>query len=122
MGTRTRGSVQGTKDLRAAWPGLHRTWRFLQPYLRPQRRLMFGGVVALLADVGFRLMEPWPIAWVLNAVVDPARRNASLVPFLALCAVAVVAFAGLRAAASYVSTVALASAGSRAMTEVRGAR
>ena len=115
MATRT-----GSKELRAAWPGLRRTWRFLRPYLRPHRRLMVGGSVALLADVGFRLMEPWPIAWVLNAVVDPTRRNAGLVPFLALCAMAVVVFAGLRAAASYVSTVALASAGSRAMTDVRG--
>jgi ATP-binding cassette subfamily B protein len=114
-----QGGVQGAKELRAAWPGLRRTWLYLQPYLRPHRRLMVGGVAALLADVGFRLMEPWPLAWVLNAVVDPARRNADLIPFLAVCAVAVVAFAGLRAGASYLSTVALASAGNRALTQVR---
>jgi len=119
MGTRTRGSVQGTEDLRAAWPGLRRTWVYLQPYLKPHRRLMVGGVVALLADVGFRLMEPWPLAWVLNAVVDPSRRGTGLVPFLALCALAVVGFAALRAAASYVSTVALANVGNKAMTSVR---
>jgi ATP-binding cassette subfamily B protein len=120
MARRQRPGATGAKDLRAAWPGLRRTWRYLQPYLRPHRKLMVGGLVALLADVGFRLMEPWPIAWVLNAVVDPARRSPDLLPFLALCAVAVVAFAGLRAGASYVSTVALASAGSRAMSDVRG--
>ena len=116
---RSKGGVEGAKELRAAWPGLRRTWLYLQPYLRPHRRLMVGGVLALLADVGFRLMEPWPLAWVLNAVVDPARRNADLVPFLAMCAAAVVAFAALRAGASYLSTVALASAGNRALTSVR---
>jgi ATP-binding cassette subfamily B protein len=120
MARRQRSEPAGAKDLRAAWPGLQRTWRYLQPYLRPHRKLMAGGLVALLADVAFRLMEPWPIAWVLNAVVDPARRSADLLPFLAMCAVAVVAFAGLRAGASYLSTVALASAGSRAMSDVRG--
>lgn len=109
----------GTPDLRTALPALSRTVRFVRPYLRPHRALVAGGLAALMADVAFRLLEPWPVAWVIDAVTSSRPSADPVLPLLLACAVAVVLFAALRALSSYLSTVALALAGSKAMTSVR---
>jgi ATP-binding cassette subfamily B protein len=111
-----------SKDLRAAVPSLRRTLRMLSGYLRPERRLMVGGMVAMFAEVAFRLFEPWPLKVVIDAVVAPdAAQRPHIVGLLMLAAVAIVLATALRALASYLMTVAFALAGSRAMTRVRAA-
>ncbi|MPV37422.1 ABC transporter ATP-binding protein, partial [Georgenia subflava] len=107
-------------DLRTAAPALRRTARFLRPYLRPHRKIVAGGFVALFAEVIFRLLEPWPLKFVIDAVIAPgASERPGLLRLLVLCGVAVIAVAGLRALASYLMTVCFALAGTRAMTAVR---
>lgn len=111
---------QPAADLRAVLPSLRRIWSFLRPHLRPHRRIVVGGFLALFAEVAFRLLQPWPLSFVIDAVVAPgAAQDPGIVRMLVLCAVGVVAVAGLRALASYLMTVLFALAGTRAMTSVR---
>ena len=115
MGARRPGA-----ELRSVAPSLRRIWTFLRPHLRPHRKIVVGGFVALFAEVAFRLLQPWPLSFVIDAVVAPgAAQDPSIMRTLVLCAVAVVAVAGLRALAAYLMTVAFALAGTRAMTSVR---
>jgi len=113
---------QPEADLRAAVPSLRRTLHMLAPYVRPERGLLTLGLVTMLAEVGFRLIEPWPLKVVIDSVIAPgAAQRKDLTLVLLLASAAIVLAAGLRAAASYASTVCLALAGTRAMTRVRAA-
>ncbi|WP_197430211.1 ABC transporter ATP-binding protein [Auraticoccus cholistanensis] len=106
----------------AAAPGggqVRRTARFLRPYLRPYRGRLVLATLALLADVGFRLVEPWPLAWVINAVAARDRSTEELVELVLWCGLAVLVFAAGRALFAYLAAVALTSVGTRAMTAVR---
>jgi ATP-binding cassette, subfamily B, bacterial len=116
-----------TGGLRRALPGLAVTLRRFAPYLRPYRWLLAGSTLAILVETAMRVLEPWPLKVVLDTVL--AEDGGSGIGWLdgidegtllAGCAAAVVAFAGLRAAAAYVSTVGMAIVGSRVLTEVRG--
>src|SRR5690606_40070417 len=92
----------------------------LVPYLRRERRLVAGGFAALFAEVAFRLFEPWPLKFVIDAVIAPgAAERTGILGLLALCALGVVAAAGLRALSSYLMTVCFSLAGTRAMNAVR---
>ena len=94
----------------------------LAPYVRPERGLLTLGLVTMLAEVGFRLIEPWPLKVVIDSVIAPgAAQRKDLTLVLLLASAAIVLAAGLRAGASYASTVCLALAGTRAMTRVRAA-
>ena len=116
------------RTLRAALPGLGRLVRRLWPYVRHERPLIVVSLLALYAEIGLRLLEPWPLKVVLDHVLRSGHRGNPVDRFLAtvdpgtlltLSAVAVVAFAGLRAVAAYWSTVGLALAGNRVLTVVR---
>ncbi len=117
-------------DTRASIPGLRRTVRRFAPHLRKQARLIAGGSAAMVAEIMFRLLEPWPLKLILDRVIQPdPQRAATGLGFLdrmepglllVLSAVAVVLFTGVRALASYLSTLTFALAGNRVLTEVRG--
>ncbi|MBE7384194.1 MAG: ABC transporter ATP-binding protein [Leptolyngbya sp. SIO1E4] len=110
-------------------PGLWRVMGTFWPCVRSQWRLLVISGIALLANVGLRILEPWPLKFVFDYVLIPARGGstdllpglATLDPIWLLTAVAmsVVVIAGLRAMAAYWSTVSLAILGSRVMTQVR---
>ncbi|GMA33456.1 ABC transporter ATP-binding protein [Litorihabitans aurantiacus] len=124
-------SASPTGQLAGALPGLRRTLGHVRPHLRPQRRLVVGGFAALFAEVAFRLLEPWPLKVVLDAVIaagavaavtnmEPSGDStADVLRVVLIASLAVVALAGLRALAAYAMTVCFSLAGSRAMTGVR---
>src|SRR3989442_9898879 len=106
--------------LRAALPGLGRLVRRLWPHVRRERPLIVVSLVALYAEIGLRLLEPWPLKVVLDHVVGAGphghwvdRVLARLDPgtLLALAAVGGGALPGLRGLAAYSNTVGLALAG-----------
>lgn len=113
--------------LRQAWPGLRSTAVRFRDHIRQQRGLLAGGLLALIAEVGFRLLEPWPLAYVIDALVassgsDLATRGVGttdLTVLIAVCALAVVAVVALRALMSYLMTICFALAGNRVLTRVR---
>src|SRR3989442_10174899 len=106
--------------LRAALPGLGRLVRRLWPYVRRERPLIVVSLLALYAEIGLRLLEPWPLKVVLDHVVRAGSHGhwvdrvlAALDPgtLLALAAVAGGALAGPRAPAAYFNTPAPRPAG-----------
>lgn len=113
--------------LTGAWPGLKATAVRFRDHIREQRRLLVLGMIALFAEVGFRLLEPWPLAYVIDAVVassgsDLATRQAdlgSMTLLIGICAGGLVVIVGLRALMSYLMTICFALAGNRVLTRVR---
>ncbi|MDO5534195.1 MAG: ABC transporter ATP-binding protein [Propionibacteriaceae bacterium] len=105
---------------------LQRTLALLRPELAEHKPLMGGGIAALLLEVVFRVLEPWPLKIVVDAVSTslgadlrggPAPASLTL---LLLCGAALVAITGMRALMNYLATVAFALVGSRASTNLRG--
>jgi ATP-binding cassette subfamily B protein len=107
--------------------GLRRTLRCVRPHLKGHRRLMTGGFVALAFDVIFRLVEPWPLKLVIDAVSralgatlhKPGPALEASVQTLILCAAAVVAISIGRAISNYWSAVCFALIGSRIAADLR---
>ncbi len=112
-------SVQ--KDLKTAGPALKRTIGAVRPHLKPHRKLIAGGIAAMFLQVGFRLLEPWPIKIVIDRITEDGATvtNATLV-VLGLCGLAVIGASAGRAISNYSSTIAFALAGTRAATAIRG--
>ncbi|MGO1971886.1 MAG: ABC transporter ATP-binding protein [Propionibacteriaceae bacterium] len=115
------------RSLREAMPRLLATARRFKPHLRAQRRLLVLGLLALFAEVALRLVEPWPLAYVIDLIVAEAGADlagertivGSVWTMLIICAVALVGAVTLRAAASYAMTICFALAGNRVLTRVR---
>ncbi|AFY66315.1 ABC transporter ATP-binding protein [Geitlerinema sp. PCC 7407] len=116
-------------SVRQAVPGLGRVVHRFWPYIRAEKGWLWLSAIALGADVGLRVLEPWPLKLVFDYVLIPAQGGDSPrlpgfealdpVVLLTFSALSVVGITGLRAIASYWSTVSLAIIGSRVMTTVR---
>ncbi len=110
-------------------PTLRRFLRHFAPELRQQRALVAGSFAAIFAEVFLRLLEPWPLALVIDRVLGLGRggnaadigalRELEPTTLLWVAALALVTIAGLRAVTAYLSTVGFALAGNRVLTEVR---
>ena len=88
--------------------------RRLWPYLKRERLLLAGGFAALLAQVGLRLLEPWPLKFILDRVIVSPTGGGSGIAFLdrlepstllTYAALAFVVLVALRAATEYATTV-----------------
>src|SRR5712691_10409258 len=115
-------------SLRDSLPGLGRLARRFWPYVRRERALITVSMFALYAEIGMRLLEPWPLKWVLDRIAAVTRHRGPRLPILdaldpatllAVSALAVIVFAGLRALAAYYNTVGFALIGNRVLTTVR---
>lgn len=118
-----------TQALSQNLPGLWRILRYFWPHIRKFRLLIAGSLLALFAEVGLRLLEPWPLKFVFDHVLgNNSRRGPAFLNhlnaydpavLLAAAAVAVVVITGLRALAAYAQTIGLAQIGTRALNQVR---
>jgi ATP-binding cassette subfamily B protein len=122
--TAASGTSAKPGTLRGAAPGLRRTYRHLRPHLRGQRPLLLGGSAALLVEVIMRLLEPWPLKFVVDGVVAAlgvqiAGQPGDLGTVLIIACVALAAITALRALAAYLMTLCFALAGNRLLTAVR---
>ena len=100
-----------SKKIQQSLPGLWRITRYFWPHLRQYRGLILGSFLALLAEVGLRLLEPWPLKFVFDYILGHGQGVKRPLPdwlaqhetitLLTLSAVAVVLITGLRAVASY---------------------
>ena len=117
------------QTLHDALPSLWRIVHFFWPQIRKQRVLIAGSSLALIAETGLRLLEPWPLKFVFDRVIAgegagntsrlPAMDGLSPMTVLTLAAISLAAITGLRAFAAYSSTVGFALIGNRVLTEVR---
>lgn len=113
------------EGLTEALPGLRRVFVRLRPYMQPHRALLGGSLAALLAATAMKLLEPWPLKFVIDRIVPSAAgENAAAagmdhMTLLALCAGGLVAVIALRAVFEYASTLGFALVGNRVLTDVR---
>jgi ATP-binding cassette subfamily B protein len=117
------------QKLRQSLPVLGRFARRFWPLMRRERALVAGSMSMLVVEVFLRLLEPWPLSFVVDHVLVPSPDGQ--VPYLeglsaldpgtliTLAAVALVCFTGLRALSRYLSAVGFALTGNRLMNEVR---
>lgn len=107
--------------LRESMSGVRRLAPYLRPHLAAERRLLTMGMLAFFAEVGFRLLEPWPLKYVIDGIVKTGSppSGASVTTVLLVACLALVALTTLRATASYVNTLTLALAGNRILSRVR---
>jgi ATP-binding cassette, subfamily B, bacterial len=104
---------------------LRRTLSILRPHLGGQKALLGAGALALVLEVVFRVLEPWPVKLVVDAIsrslgADLADSGpVATMPLLLACALATVSIVGLRALCNYLATVAFALGGSRIATALR---
>ncbi|WOF21769.1 ABC transporter ATP-binding protein [Microbacterium betulae] len=107
--------------------GVRRTLAIARPYLRGQYGLLAVGLLTMFVEVGLRILEPWPIKFVIDAVsvslgatggAAAGQAGASMTLLLS-CGAMLLGIVGLRAVAQYFSTVAFALAGSRIATRLR---
>ncbi|MGO1983162.1 MAG: ABC transporter ATP-binding protein [Brachybacterium alimentarium] len=119
-------SARSKKD-RIDPSALRRTLRIIRPHL-PRHLLLCGlGMLALLADVVFRVLEPWPLKYAVDAVTsslgasmpDSTPFGLDLTGTVVAAAIGLVIIVGGRAAANYLATVSFAKVGARIATELR---
>jgi ATP-binding cassette, subfamily B, bacterial len=118
-----------SKPLPQALPGLWRITKYFWPHIWPYRALMAFSFCGLLAQVGLRLLEPWPLKFVFDHIIGQRRTPKQPLPefltsldtmtLLTLAAVAVVIITCLRAVASYWEAIGFAKLGNRSLTKVR---
>ncbi|TMQ34779.1 MAG: ABC transporter ATP-binding protein [Planctomycetota bacterium] len=117
------------RTLQQSLPSLRRIVTRFWPYIRKERWLLAGSLLALVAEVALRALEPWPLKVVFDWLLGGKRAGHSLTfanaegvepaVLLTLCALAIVVIRGLRALADYGNTVGFSLAGSRVLSQVR---
>lgn len=118
-----------TRSLRQSLPVLGRVLGRFWPALRKQRGLVASSIFVIVAEVVLRLLEPWPVSYVLDHVIAlrPAEGKPPFVDLsqldplqvIALAAAALVVVTALRSIARYVSSVGFAITGTRVTNQVR---
>lgn len=116
-------------SLQKTIPSLAATFARLWPYLRRQRGLILISLVALLFNVAMRLLEPWPLKFLVDAVLIPGRASRVPVPdalremspawLILLTAAAVVAIGSVRALTEYVNRAGFTVISNRVLAQVR---
>ena len=94
---------------------MRQTLRLVGPDAAPQWRLMAGGTVVLLAEVVFRVLEPWPLKIAIDSLVAALGRHTGSSPAtvssLVGLGVALLVIVAGRAVCNYLATVAFALVG-----------
>jgi ATP-binding cassette subfamily B protein len=119
-----------SRTLLGSWPGLRRIAAHFWPAVRKQWPLISGSLLAVVAVVIFRALEPWPLKFIFDRIIPgqhhhtpvgiPALDGLEPTTLITLAALAAVVITGLRALADYGITVGFAVVSNRVLTEVRG--
>jgi ATP-binding cassette, subfamily B, bacterial len=108
--------------------GWLRLARAFRAEIAREQRLMWISAGTVLAGVFFRILEPWPLKFIYNAVFLNRKYGLSLNLLrslapgtqVAIFAVSMIVFTGLAATFEYLSTVAMGVAASRILADIRG--
>src|SRR6266853_390307 len=116
-------------NLKKSLPGLWRVLRHFWPQTRKYKWLIAGSWTALLLEVGFRLLEPWPLKIVFDRVINKMRGAHGYkvsfldifepITLLAIMASLTVMLTAFRALAGYWTTIGFAKIGNRVLSRVR---
>lgn len=116
-----------TSPTRPTPSALRRTLRIITPHLGRHTWLIIAGLLALLADVVFRILEPWPIKIAVDAVTAALGANidasfdigSGVATTLAAAAIGLAVIVAGRAVTNYASTICFALVGARVATQLR---
>src|SRR5713101_107144 len=121
--------MQRRRTLKESLPGLRRILARFGPYIRRHQFLVIGSMLALVAEVVLRVLEPIPLKFVIDLVSGTKHshgrfflswvQNLDSSTVLALSALAIVVLTGLRTLADYANTIGFALVGNRVLTQVR---
>ena len=106
---------------------LMRTLRMIGPHLKEHKVLIALGMLALIGDVLFRILEPWPVKFAVDNVTEALGAEIAEVEavpedvgtVLAFWAVMLALIVGGRAVCNYISTIAFAKTGVKVATRLR---
>ncbi len=118
---------------RSFFDSLPRSWRIFRhiaPRLRGAGGRIAGAVAALFAGVALRILEPWPLKYVLDRIIaqqspgqqSPAQNGDSSinpVTLLTVAAVAIVLITATRAFFEFRRTIGFALIGNKVITQLR---
>lgn len=107
--------------------GVMRTLRMVLPHLGEHKLLITFGLLALMGDVAFRVLEPWPVKFAVDAVsealgarveetIDSSHNVEGMIIFWAFALALIV---GGRAVCNYASTIAFAKTGVKVAARLR---
>lgn len=108
-------------------PTWRRIARHVGPSIRQERPLMALTLAGLLAETALRVLEPWPLKFIFDAVLIPHGRQVQWTwlqdrspdTIIFLAAAAVLVLTAVRAAAAYLGTVSGAIVGNRVVARLR---
>lgn len=117
------------KNIKQGILGISHVVQHFLPQIRPQAGLLIISSLALLAETGLRILEPWPLKFIFDEIIFkefqvenlrvPFLDNFSVINLLTLLVVALVAIALLRGTMAYISTAGIAVAATTIMSEIR---
>ncbi len=120
--------MTGRNNPKEILPGLLRLTRSFWPQITRQKSLLLLSFFAVLANIAFEVLEPWPVKFIYDHIFLKSGHHISKVPFhitgdtrviLPLLALGMVVITTLGALADYFSAVFLTLAASRVLAEVR---
>jgi ATP-binding cassette subfamily B protein len=93
-----------------------------------EKSLLFASAATVLAAVAFRVLEPWPLKFIYDAIFPTKHHglplaglhNLSPQVVVAISALSMIAITALAGTFDYASSVSMARAVSRVLTEIRG--
>lgn len=89
-----------------------------RPYLRGEGLILTGGMTALIAATIMKLLEPWPLKFVVDSVLR-VEQPTDVATVIGLCAGALIAITALRAVFQFLATTVFSMVGGRVLTRVR---
>lgn len=115
------------KDAKIHRQALMRTIRMILPFVMRHKLLVGLGLLALMGDVVFRILEPWPVKYAIDTVsealgaevADVAATDENVGQLIAFWAVALALIVGGRAVCNYGSTIAFAKTGVKVAAALR---
>jgi ATP-binding cassette subfamily B protein len=117
------------RNIQQGLSGIFRIIHTFSPEIRQQSGLITVSFLALLAETGLRLLEPWPLKFIFDEIIFkefhvenlrvPLLDHLSSINLLTLLVVALVVTALLRGTMAYLSTAGIAVAATRIMSEIR---
>lgn len=116
--------MTSAKSLTKTLPILSELLSYFSPYLHQQKWLVIITFIAIVAEVGLRVLEPLPLKFIFDYVLGDTPtplilNQISPLSLLTLSSLSILLITSLRAFAGYWSTVVSAMVSSRVMTQVR---
>lgn len=116
------------KGLSQSLPALIQFGRYISPYVKQRKWLIVGAFAGLFGQTLVRLLEPWPIKFIIDKLVTPEQIETGLLEslnqvdsstFFMFMALALVSITIARALLTYATTICMALAGNHVIISLR---